>query len=64
MGLRIGCWWIATAAITSATPSRSWTVGSWARTSMPMTVAQAGRMLSINANVARRSRAMASWSVT
>ncbi|GFJ93579.1 hypothetical protein Prum_072210 [Phytohabitans rumicis] len=29
-----------------------------------MTVAEAGKMLSINAKVARRSRAMASWSVT
>jgi hypothetical protein len=51
-------------AITSATPSRSRPVGTWASTSRPTAVAVAGSSASISANVARGSLAIASWSVT
>ncbi len=51
-------------ATTSAMPSRSRPVGTWASTSRPIAVAVAGSSASISANVARGSLAIASWSVT
>lgn len=57
-------WWRAMPAITRPTPARSWPVGTWRRTISPMIVAAAGSNASISANVARGSRAIASWSVT
>ena len=59
-----GGWWIATATMTNPMPARSRGVGVWPSTTRPITVADAGRMLSISANVARRRRFIASWSAT
>jgi hypothetical protein len=45
-------------------PAMSCAVGSWRSTIAPMIVANTGSRASMSANVARGSRAMASWSVT
>jgi hypothetical protein len=41
-------------------PAASWTVGTWLKTIAPMMVANTGSRASINENVARGNRAMAS----
>jgi len=62
---RCGCSrWRATPSTTRVIPATSWTVGSWRSTITPMTVANTGSSASMRENVARDSRAMASWSVT
>jgi hypothetical protein len=55
---------MATPAVTSAMPAMSCGVGSWRSTTAPMIAANTGSSASMSANVARGSRAMASWSVT
>ena len=54
----------ATPSTTRTIPAMSWAVGSWRSTIAPMTVANTGSSASMSENVARGSRAMASWSVT
>ncbi len=45
-------------------PATSWTVGIWRSTTAPMMMANTGSSASMSENVARGSRAMASWSAT
>jgi len=45
-------------------PATSRADGTWVRTTIPMTVAVAGRSDTMSAYVARGSRASASWSAT
>src|SRR5215213_10966082 len=54
----------ATPRMTSPTPSASSALGSWARTTTPITAATAGSSATISAYVERAIRAIASWSVT
>jgi hypothetical protein len=53
-------WWMATPSTTRARPATSGTVGICRSTIAPMTVAKTGSRASINENVARGNRAMAS----
>jgi len=55
---------MATPSTTRTIPATSWTVGNWRSTIAPVTTANAGSSASMSENVARGSRAMASWSVT
>ena len=56
--------WMATPSTTRAIPATSATVGTWRSTIAPVTTANTGSSASMSENVARGSRAMASWSLT
>src|SRR5262245_40410199 len=60
----VGTSWSATPPTTTAIPTSSAGVGNCCSTTAPMTTANTGSRASMRANVARGSRAMASWSVT
>src|SRR5919201_4918020 len=57
-----GARWSATAEATSAIAAASSTDGTWSSTTMPTTVAVAGRSATNSAYVERASFAIASWS--